>query len=167
MGQVLRSRMLVSPGARFTRRSHAPNRRETERTYRTVMASPARLAAHPLVHQGRQERAVLAVLYANRRRVVGRRELARAAGLSELNHRRCDSVLVGVRRLLGPDSIVTVRSRGWMLAEDATTTAEAILTATPDGGSLSGEEQPGWTEGPSHVGSAPSTRKGSGNTGTR
>ena len=33
--------------------------------------------------------------------MVGRRELARQAGLAELSERRCDSVLVGVRRLLG------------------------------------------------------------------
>jgi DNA-binding response OmpR family regulator len=75
---------------------------------------------------------VLAVLVANRRRVVGRRELARAAGLAELSERRCDSVLVGVRRMLGPDSIVTVRSRGWMIAEHAVDLAEELLTRFED-----------------------------------
>ena len=74
---------------------------------------------------------MLAVLFENRQRVVGRRELARAAGLAELNQRRCDSVLVGVRRMLGPDSIVTVRSRGWMLAESAVATAAALLAQMP------------------------------------
>jgi DNA-binding response OmpR family regulator len=75
---------------------------------------------------------VLAVLVANRRRVVGRRELSRAAGLAELSERRCDSVLVGVRRLLGQDSIVTVRSRGWMLAEHAFPAAEELLAQLHD-----------------------------------
>jgi len=75
---------------------------------------------------------VLAVLVANRQRVVGRRELARAAGLAELSERRCDSVLVGVRRLLGPDSIVTVRSRGWMIAESAVALAEELLAQFED-----------------------------------
>ena len=75
---------------------------------------------------------MLAVLVANRRRVVGRRELARAAGLAELSERRCDSVLVGVRRLLGPDSIVTVRSRGWMIAESAVDLAEELLKRFED-----------------------------------
>ena len=74
---------------------------------------------------------MLAVLLANRRRVIGRRELARLAGLAELNQRRCDSVLVGVRRELGADSIVTVRSRGWMLAEEAVPAAEALLATDP------------------------------------
>ncbi len=72
---------------------------------------------------------MLAVLFANRGRVVGRRELARQSGLADLNDRRCDSVLVGVRRLLGADSIVTVRSRGWMLAEHAVAAAAELLEA--------------------------------------
>ncbi len=72
------------------------------------------------------------MLVANHRRVVGRRELARQAGLAELSDRRCDSVLVGVRRMLGPDSIVTVRSRGWMIAEDAMPKAVELLDTFTD-----------------------------------
>jgi DNA-binding response OmpR family regulator len=81
----------------------------------------------PLVHPvGEQERSVLAVLIANRGRVVGRRELSRRAGLAELSERRCDSVLVSIRRILGPDSLITVRSRGWMLSEEAIAAAETL-----------------------------------------
>lgn len=74
---------------------------------------------------------MLEALYTHRQRVVGRRELSRLAGLAELSQRRCDSVLVGVRRLLGPDSIITVRSRGWMLAPSAVATAERYLRDSP------------------------------------
>jgi hypothetical protein len=63
----------------------------------------------------------------NQGRVVGRRELARQAGLAGRNERRCDSLLVGVRRVLGQDSIVTVRSRGWMLNADAAQRAAQLL----------------------------------------
>lgn len=72
------------------------------------------------------------MLVANHRRVVGRRELARQAGLAELSDRRCDSVLVGVRRMLGPDSIVTVRSRGWMIAEHSMPRAVELLDTFTD-----------------------------------
>jgi hypothetical protein len=94
------------------------------------------------------------VLVANHRRVVGRRELARQAGLAELSDRRCDSVLVGVRRLLGPDSIVTVRSRGWMLAEHAMPRAIALLR--DDGAQERNDDDL------SHVGSSTFTRTGLG-----
>jgi DNA-binding response OmpR family regulator len=78
---------------------------------------------------GVQERAVLAVLLENQNRVVGRRELARQAGLAGLNERRCDSLLVGLRRVLGADAIVTVRSRGWMLNASAVSRATELLGA--------------------------------------
>jgi len=57
--------------------------------------------------------AVLAVLAEAGPRVVGRTELSRRAGLVGRSARRCDSLIVELRRVLGPDSIVTVRSRGW------------------------------------------------------
>lgn len=60
-------------------------------------------------------------------RILGRRELARLAGMGELSDRRCDSVLVGIRRALGSDAIRTVRSRGWMLSDDAIPSAQALL----------------------------------------
>jgi DNA-binding response OmpR family regulator len=71
--------------------------------------------SRPLEHLTPQERAVYHVLAARRGRVVSRAELARDAGLGELSERRCDALLVGVRRALGADSVRTVRRRGWML----------------------------------------------------
>jgi hypothetical protein len=46
---------------------------------------------------------------------VSRTEIARVAGLDDLSERRCDSLLVGVRRAVGVDAVRTVRRRGWML----------------------------------------------------
>jgi DNA-binding response OmpR family regulator len=65
-----------------------------------------------------QEAAVLRVLMESRGKVVSRRELARRAGLASLSDRRVDSVLVGLRRVLGPDVLRNVRRRGWMLEPD-------------------------------------------------
>jgi DNA-binding response OmpR family regulator len=70
---------------------------------------------------------VLAVLVANRGRVVARRDLALRAGMANLSERRCDSALVGLRRALGPDAIVTVRSRGWRLHEESFPEALRLL----------------------------------------
>ena len=83
----------------------------------------------PLLCRGEQERAVLGALVAHRGRVIGRAELSRLAGLTELSERRCDSVLVGIRRVLGSDAIVTVRRRGWMLADHAVDAAHRALSA--------------------------------------
>jgi DNA-binding response OmpR family regulator len=78
---------------------------------------------HPLEHLTSQERAVYDVLAAHAGRVLSRAELARRAGLADLSARRCDSLIVGIRRAIGPDRIVTVRRRGWMLSEQVDTIA--------------------------------------------
>ena len=96
-------------------------------------AGPALPERHPnpLVYRlGEQEQSVLSVLLANRGRVISRRELARRAGLASLSERRCDSLLVAIRRALGPQSVVTVRSRGWMLSDEAIDAASALAGAT-------------------------------------
>ncbi len=65
-----------------------------------------------------RELAVLNVLMTNRNRVLSRSELTRLSGLHGLSERRCDGLLVGIRRVLGPDSIRTVRGRGWILDQN-------------------------------------------------
>lgn len=63
-----------------------------------------------------QEERVLEVLAAAEGRVVPRRELIRGAGLHDCSPRRCEAVLVGLRRALGGDTTHNVRGRGWRLA---------------------------------------------------
>ena len=91
-------------------------------------ASPNALlsSAAPLTTQ---ESAVLQVFLDCQGRVVSRAELARRAGLNGLNSRRCDSLLVAIRRVLGPESIRTVRSRGWMLQPAAVDDARRVIAA--------------------------------------
>ena len=84
------------------------------------------LSATPLPPQ---ESAVLRALIICSGRVVSRRVLSRLAGIAELNERRCDSLLVSIRKVLGPDSIHTVRGRGWMLNHAAIDQATSLLAA--------------------------------------
>jgi DNA-binding response OmpR family regulator len=79
--------------------------------------APQRQASSPLDCLTPQERAVYDVLASSAGRVVSRTELTRAAGLEDVNPRRCDALLVGVRRAVGPAGVVTVRRRGWMLVD--------------------------------------------------
>ncbi len=74
-----------------------------------------------------QELAVLRALHDTMGRVVSRRELARRVGIADRNERRCDSLLVGLRRVLGPHAITTVRSRGWMLERRSASAVEELL----------------------------------------
>jgi len=71
--------------------------------------------SHPLEHLTPQERAVFQVLADHAGRVVSRGELARRAGIADLSARRCDSLIVGIRRQVGAERVRTVRRRGWML----------------------------------------------------
>ena len=67
-----------------------------------ALVTPGPDATDPLGHLGTQERAVLFALAESAGKVVSRRELARRVGIADLSERRCDSLLVGVRRVLGP-----------------------------------------------------------------
>ena len=74
-----------------------------------------------------QEQAVLKALVECAGRVINRTELARRSGLADRSERRCDAVLVGLRRRLGPENIRTVRSRGWILEVGALASARQLL----------------------------------------
>jgi len=75
--------------------------------------------APPLALLTAQERAVYDVLAQYPGKVLSRSELSRLAGISNLSERRCDSLIVGIRRRVGANSIVTVRRRGWMFVDGA------------------------------------------------
>ena len=81
------------------------------------------------VRLSRREVAVLSALVDGGGRVVGREQLRRDAGLQDLNDRRCDAALVSIRRVLGPQSVVTVRRRGWRLQPEAAALALMIVSS--------------------------------------
>ncbi len=70
---------------------------------------------------------VLEVLVESSGRVVGRDYIARQTGIESSAARRVDASLVALRRTLGPDSLLTVRSRGWMLSPEGEESARALL----------------------------------------
>jgi DNA-binding winged helix-turn-helix (wHTH) protein len=71
---------------------------------------------------------ILRVLAGSKGRVVSRESILRLAGLDNVSTRRADASLVVLRKVLGPDSVVTVRRRGWMLSEDAHKAAVELLS---------------------------------------
>jgi DNA-binding winged helix-turn-helix (wHTH) protein len=80
------------------------------------------------VQLGPGERAVLSALVDSSGRVVDREQLRRDAGLADLSPRRCEAMLVGIRRALGPDAVVTVRRRGWRLNPEVMAIALAVVS---------------------------------------
>lgn len=73
--------------------------------------------------------AVLRVLVESPDRIVGRETIARRAGLDGVSMRRADASIVVLRRMLGANAVITVRSRGWMLAEKFHATATSLLNS--------------------------------------
>ena len=71
--------------------------------------------------------AVLRVLVESPDRIVGRETIVRRAGLDSVSMRRADASIVVLRRILGADSIITVRRRGWMLALESQTKASSLM----------------------------------------
>lgn len=96
-------------------KSVSPNVRSMFQPAPAALAPPEIQASDPLEVLTPQERAVFIVLAAEPNRVMTRLEIARAAGISDLNQRRCDSLIVGIRRVVGADRLITVRRRGYLL----------------------------------------------------
>ena len=70
---------------------------------------------------------ILRVLSDAKGKVVSRESILRLAGLDNVSTRRADASLVVLRKVLGPDSVITVRRRGWMLSDEAHKAAEKLL----------------------------------------
>jgi DNA-binding response OmpR family regulator len=73
------------------------------------------------------EMKVLRVLWESQGKMLSRETLMRKAGLDLSSARRVDSSMVVLRRVLGPDSLRTVRQRGWMLTEEGCLAAAQFL----------------------------------------
>jgi DNA-binding winged helix-turn-helix (wHTH) protein len=73
------------------------------------------------------EMKVLRVLWESQGKVLSRETLMRKAGLDVSSARRVDSSMVVLRRVLGPDSVRTVRQRGWILTEEGQLAAAQFL----------------------------------------
>ena len=114
----------------FTGRSHGTNSHETAHLYVLPVSSSIIVATPSTEAPGlsTQELAVLGALVACAGRVVSRHELARRSGLTDRSERRCDAILVQLRRHLGTNAIRTVRSRGWLLAQESVSTAQTLIS---------------------------------------
>lgn len=71
---------------------------------------------------------VLRVLVSRAGKVTNRDDLNKLAGLSG-SQRRCEAVLVTLRKALGEGAIVTIRRRGWMLNESSVTEATTLINS--------------------------------------
>jgi DNA-binding winged helix-turn-helix (wHTH) protein len=71
---------------------------------------------------------ILRVLLDAKGRVVSRESILRLAGLDNVSARRADASLVVLRKVFGPENVITVRRRGWMLSEEAHKAAEKLLS---------------------------------------
>jgi DNA-binding winged helix-turn-helix (wHTH) protein len=71
---------------------------------------------------------ILRVLAGSKGRVVSRESILRLAGLDNVSARRADASLVVLRKVLGSESVITVRRRGWMLSEEAHNAAVKLLS---------------------------------------
>jgi len=72
--------------------------------------------------------AVLRVLVDRAGRITSREDLNKLAGLSG-SQRRCEAVLVNLRRALGDGAIVTIRRRGWMLDNSVAAIAVTLINS--------------------------------------
>jgi DNA-binding response OmpR family regulator len=71
---------------------------------------------------------ILDALMEQQGRVTSRDTLMRLAAVDSLASRRVDVSIVALRKVLGPESIITVRQRGWMLTPVGLREAEMLVS---------------------------------------
>jgi DNA-binding winged helix-turn-helix (wHTH) protein len=92
------------------------------------MSSPAPVPSTSLSALSEADLAVLRVLIDRAGRITSREDLNKLAGLSG-SQRRCEAVLVNLRRALGDGAIVTIRRRGWMLDNSVAAIAVTLINS--------------------------------------
>ena len=92
------------------------------------MSSPAPVPSPGLSALSEADLAVLRVLVDRAGRITSREDLNKLAGLSG-SQRRCEAVLVNLRRALGDGAIVTIRRRGWMLDNSVAAIAVTLINS--------------------------------------
>ena len=92
------------------------------------MSSPTPVPSASLSALSEADLAVLRVLIDRAGRITSREDLNKLAGLSG-SQRRCEAVLVNLRRALGDGAIVTIRRRGWMLDNSVAAIAVTLINS--------------------------------------
>ena len=111
----------------FTHRSQGADRQEKLHSYGAGMPDSVNHVETPGL-LSETDMAILRVLSDSKGKIVSRESILRLAGLDNVSARRADASLVVLRKVLGADSVVTVRRRGWMLSDAAHKAAEKLLS---------------------------------------
>lgn len=78
------------------------------------------------------DRRILDALLQQEGKITSRDTLMRLAAVESLTNRRVDVSIVVLRKILGQNSIQTVRQRGWMLTETGLMAAHKLLAGQVD-----------------------------------
>ena len=108
--------------------SQLPHIAETLTLYVVTMSSAASVPSSTPGALSETDLAVLRVLVDRSGKITSRDDLNKLAGLSG-SQRRCEAVLVNLRKALGDGAIVTIRRRGWMLDNSVAAVAIALINS--------------------------------------
>lgn len=106
-----------------------PHIAETLTLYVATMISDASVPSASPNGLSEIDLAVLRVLIARSGKITSRDDLNKLAGLNG-SQRRCEAVLVNLRKALGDGAIVTIRRRGWMLDSSVASRAAALMNSS-------------------------------------